>query len=88
MCTIHGHYSVCDSFLSQSTIFTLTDTLTMISRDDISTLLAKLGSQITVTLLLESLQHSLEFEAFASRKYQMPVSTVTRVYQKYLQLNR
>lgn len=43
--------------------------LTKHHREDITVLLGKLGSKLTVTLLLESLQQSLEFEAFVSRKY-------------------
>lgn len=42
--------------------------------EDVATLLRKLGSHLTVTLLLESLQQALEFEAFMNRKYGSPVN--------------
>jgi vacuolar protein sorting-associated protein 53 len=42
--------------------------------DDVNTLLRNLGSKLTVNLLLENLQHAIEFETFVSRKYGVGVS--------------
>ena len=43
-------------------------------REDLHTLLGKAGKNLTVTTLMQTLQQSLEFEAFVSKKYATPVS--------------
>jgi hypothetical protein len=45
--------------------------------DDVNTLLRNLGSKLTVNLLLENLQHAIEFETFISRKYGVGVCRFT-----------
>jgi hypothetical protein len=45
--------------------------------DDVNTLLRNLGSKLTVNLLLENLQHAIEFETFISRKYGVGVCYFT-----------
>lgn len=42
---------------------------TEITAEDVNTLLSRLGPKLTVNLLLENLQHAIEFETFVSRKY-------------------
>lgn len=48
-------------------------------RDDLVGVLQKAAPTLTVTLLLESLQHVLDFEAFVSKKYKVPVMDVLKV---------
>lgn len=50
-------------------------TIMAISSDDLSKLLEKAGASLTVSVLLQCLQHALEFEAFVSKKYSQPVSS-------------
>ncbi|KZV93409.1 hypothetical protein EXIGLDRAFT_612935 [Exidia glandulosa HHB12029] len=50
-----------------------------LTRDDIVGVLQKAAPNLTVTLLLESLQHVLDFEGFVSKKYKVPLMDVLRV---------
>ena len=43
------------------------------SRDDLTTLLTKAGSGLTVKALLDNLQETLEFEASMAKKWATPV---------------
>ncbi|KAH8119366.1 Vps53-like protein, partial [Phellopilus nigrolimitatus] len=47
---------------------------TKFTREDLSKLLEKAGSSLTVATLLQSLQQALDFEAFISKKYSIPLS--------------
>ncbi|CAG7854625.1 Vacuolar protein sorting-associated protein 53 AltName: Full=GARP complex subunit vps53 [Serendipita indica DSM 11827] len=68
-----------------------------ITAEDVSTLLTKLGPKLTVTLLLECLQQSIEFETFVNRKYGIsladvvdtstkinPVKGISSVFEKHM----
>lgn len=45
-------------------------------RDDMTTLLAKAGSNLTVKLLLDTLQEVLDFEASIAKKFVTPVCSL------------
>lgn len=45
----------------------------MIFREDLTVVLSKTGSNLTVQLLLDTLQQTMEFESSISRKYNTPV---------------
>ncbi|KAI6040208.1 Vps53-like protein [Pisolithus marmoratus] len=47
-----------------------------ITRDDLSTLLSKAGPSLTLTLLLETLQQTTEFEAAMSKKWATPLDEI------------
>lgn len=49
-------------------------------RDDMSTLLSKAGSSLTVKALLEALQQTTEFEMSIAKKWATPVSTICLVF--------
>jgi len=46
-----------------------------ITREDLTLLLSRAAQTLTVQQLLETLQPAMEFEAFISRKYSVPVCT-------------
>lgn len=50
-----------------------------LTRDDLVGVLQKAAPTLTVTLLLESLQHVLDFESFMSKKYKLPVMDILKV---------
>lgn len=47
-----------------------------ITRDDLSTLLSKAGSSLTLKLLLETLQQTTEFESVMSKKWAAPLDEI------------
>ena len=49
-------------------------------RDDLAVLLDKAGPKLTVTVLLETLQHVMEFEVSVGRKFAMPVGFLYLAY--------
>ena len=49
-----------------------------VTRDDLSSVLVKSAAGLQVSVLLEVLQQTTEFEALMSRKYAMPVSCYSR----------
>lgn len=52
----------------------LQDRSNYLFRDDLSVLLDKAGAKLTVSVLLETLQHVTEFESSIGRKFAMSVS--------------
>lgn len=63
---IFGHYEVRSCFASS--IFSLTMCAAGF-RDDMSVLLSKAGSSMTVQLLLDTLQQTTEFESSIAKKW-------------------
>ncbi|GBE80590.1 predicted protein [Sparassis crispa] len=52
-----------------------------ITRDDISVLLSKAGSKLTVKQLLDTLQETMDFEASMTRKYATPILDILKATQ-------
>ncbi|EJD03009.1 uncharacterized protein FOMMEDRAFT_108090 [Fomitiporia mediterranea MF3/22] len=49
------------------------------TREDLSRLLEKAGNGLTVSMLMQSLQQALDFEAFVSKKYATPIQDVLKL---------
>ncbi|KAI0084909.1 Vps53-like protein [Irpex rosettiformis] len=59
----------------------LTAKFVEITRDDLTVLLSKAGSNLTIKQLLESLQEVLEFESSMVKKYATPLSDILKTTQ-------
>lgn len=53
--------------------------MNVIPREDLSRLLEKAGSSMTVPVLLQALQQSIDFETYVSRKYSVNVRCIRHV---------
>lgn len=51
-----------------------------VSRDDMTGLLSKAGSKLTVKQLLDTLAETMEFEASIVKKYSTPVGCIPHVF--------
>ncbi|EPT04630.1 hypothetical protein FOMPIDRAFT_1027874 [Fomitopsis schrenkii] len=59
----------------------LTAKFVEITRDDMTVLLSKAGAKLSVKQLLDTLQETLDFEAYIGRKYATPVSDILKATQ-------
>ncbi|TCD68264.1 Vacuolar protein sorting-associated protein 53 [Steccherinum ochraceum] len=59
----------------------LTAKFSEITRDDITVLLSKAGSKLTVKQLLDTLQETLDFESSMARKYATPIEDILKATQ-------
>ncbi|KAH9944691.1 Vps53-like protein [Amylocystis lapponica] len=59
----------------------LTSKFVEITRDDMTVLLSKAGSKLTVKQLLDTLQETMDFEASMTRKYATPLQEILKTTQ-------
>lgn len=64
------------------------DQLSSFISEDLSSALSKAGPKLTVTVLLDSLQQTTDFESFLGRKFGIPVSILFRLISLTRRLNR